>query len=77
MALLEYPTDVKRLGIDLPSSVHAEITQYCSEHQITKTEFIRRAITLLLAVSEKSNEGVGIGFFDKESKAISQEIVLF
>lgn len=70
--------EIKRLGLDIPLEIYRKIEQHCERLHISKTEFVRRSITLMLAVLDRSSDHkVGLAFFNKDDNTVTQEIVMF
>lgn len=59
----------KRLSFEIPIEFYEKINDQCKKLQISKIEFIRRALTLFsYAIEEMENESYQLGLFNKSKE---------
>lgn len=63
-----------RYNVVLTDELNKEIDQAAEESQSTKSEIMRKALTLYLAAREADERGLKVGFFEPETKEVKTEV---
>ena len=64
-----------RFNVVLSDDLNRELDQVVDESETTKSEILRKALTLFLAARRGTKEGLKLGLVDADSKALKTEIV--
>lgn len=64
-----------RYNVVLSDELNKEIEEAAKESQSTKSEVMRKALTLYLAAQEASERGLRVGFFEPDTKEVKTEVI--
>ncbi len=64
-----------RFNVVLPDELNAEIDKVVEQSEISKSEFLRKAIQLYIAANKGKQSGLSVGLADPKTRMMQTEFI--